>query len=94
MELLALAIEEVGSTDPVQVALALEGSRYDAIPDEVWIRKDNHQLLQPMYISTFKKQGDEGVFYDVERTGIGPKSDFYVEAKDTALPTTCVMERP
>lgn len=94
MELLVQAIEKTGSTDPLKIARAMEGSRYQGITGEVWIREDNHQLLQPLYVSTLKKMGDEGVKYDVERTGMGPKTDFRVEAADTALPTTCEMARP
>lgn len=94
MELLVQAIEKTGSTDPLTVARAMEGARYQGITGEVWIREDNHQLLQPLYVSTLKKVGQEGVKYDVERTGMGPKTDFRVEAADTALPTTCQMTRP
>ena len=57
-------------------------------------RVDNHQLLQPVYISTLRRAGDEGVKYDVERTGMGFKTDGRVEAIDTVLPTTCEMKRP
>lgn len=94
MELLVRAIEKTGSTDPLLVARAMEGARYEGITGEVWVRQDNHQLMQPLYVSTLKKVGQEGVKYDVERTGMGPKTDFRVEAADTALPTTCAMKRP
>jgi len=94
MELLVQAIEKTQSTDPLKIARAMEGSRYEGITGEVWIREDNHQLLQPLYVSTLEKMGDEGVKYDVERTGMGPKTNFRVEAADTALPTTCEMKRP
>jgi len=93
-ELLVQAIEKTGSTDPLTIARALEGARYEGITGEVWIREDNHQLMQPLYVSTLKKVGDDGVKYDVERTGMGPKTDFRVEAADTALSTTCQMTRP
>jgi len=64
------------------------------VTGEVWIRPDNHQLMQPLYVSTFKKTGEEGVRYEVESTGTGPKTDFVVSAEDTTLPTTCNMDRP
>ena len=94
MELLVQAIEKNGSTDPLAISRTLEGARYKGVTGEVWIREDNHQLLQPLYVSTLKKIGEEGVKYDVERTGMGPKTDFRVEAADTALATTCQMQRP
>ncbi|HUU71091.1 MAG TPA: branched-chain amino acid ABC transporter substrate-binding protein [Burkholderiales bacterium] len=94
MELLVQAIEKTGSTDPLAIAKAMEGARYEGITGEVWVREDNHQLMQPLYVSTLRKLGEEGVKYDVERTGMGPKTDFRVEAADTYLPTTCEMTRP
>ena len=94
MELLVQAIEKTGSTDPLAIARTMEGARYEGITGEVWVREDNHQLMQPLYVSTLKKMGEEGVKYDVERTGMGPKTDVRVEAADTYLPTTCEMKRP
>jgi branched-chain amino acid transport system substrate-binding protein len=94
MELLVQAIEKTQSTDPLKIARALEGARYKGITGEVWVREDNHQLVQPLYVSTLRKQGEEGVKYDVERTGMGFRTDGRVEAIDTVLPTSCVMQRP
>ncbi len=90
MQMLTRAFNETKSTDPLKVAHALEGMKYNAVTGEVTMRADNHQLLQPMYVSTFTK----GAKYDMERTGLGFKSDGRVDAKDTALPTTCKMQRP
>ena len=36
----------------------------------------------------------KGVKYDSEESGLGWKTDAKVDAKATALPTTCKMERP
>jgi branched-chain amino acid transport system substrate-binding protein len=58
------------------------------------MRSDNHQLLQPLYISTFVNVEDEGLSFDIESTGIGPKTDAIVAAEELNVPTTCVMERP
>jgi branched-chain amino acid transport system substrate-binding protein len=54
------------------------------------MRADNHQLLQPLYVSTLARN----VKYDSEGTGLGWKTDAKVEGKATALPTTCKMDRP
>jgi len=61
---------------------------------EVTMRADNHQLVQPLYISTYSKVDGKDVKFDVERTGNGFKTDRRIEAKDTAQPTTCKMTRP
>ncbi len=94
MEMLAEAIEKNQTTDPLVIARSLEGGKFKGPIGEVWIREDNHQLLQPIYVSTLSKMGEEGVKYDVERTGMGFKTDGRIEAIDTVLPTTCQMNRP
>jgi branched-chain amino acid transport system substrate-binding protein len=94
VEMLAKAMNQAKSTDPAKVAKALEGMKFHSITGEVEMRADNHELIQPLFISSFVKAGGKGVKYDVERTGMGFKTEGRIEAKDTALPTTCKMERP
>ncbi len=94
MEMLVQAIEQNQSTDPLLIAKAMEGGTFEGPIGDVWIREDNHQLLQPIYVSTLARLGEEGVKYDVERTGMGFKTDGRIEAIDTVLPTTCQMDRP
>ncbi|MGH8631588.1 MAG: branched-chain amino acid ABC transporter substrate-binding protein, partial [Burkholderiales bacterium] len=94
MELLTRAIEQTQSTDPLKVARALEGAKYEGLTGEVWIREDNHQLLQPLFVSTLRKLGEDGVKYDIERTSMGFRTEGRVEARDTLLRTTCEMQRP
>ena len=87
------AINTAQSADPLKVAKALEGMKYDGDTGEVIMRAEDHQLLQPLYIASFTALGKE-VKYDAEGTGVGWKTDVRVEAKDTALPTTCRMQQP
>ncbi len=94
MELLVKAMEQTQSADPLKIAKSLEGASYEGITGTVTMRQDNHQLLQPLYVSTIRKTGTAGVKYDVERTGMGFGIDGRIEAKDTVLPTTCKMQRP
>jgi branched-chain amino acid transport system substrate-binding protein len=90
VQMLVKAMTQAASVDPLQVAKALEGMKYPGVTGEVTMRADNHQLLQPIYAATFTKAAK----YDIERTGLGFVTDSRVEAKDTAMPTTCKMERP
>ncbi len=94
LEMLAKAMEKSKSTDPAKVGKALEGMKMEDDAGEVAMRADNHQLVQPMFISTYSKVDGNDVKYDVEKTGNGFKTDRRVEGKDTALPTTCKMNRP
>jgi branched-chain amino acid transport system substrate-binding protein len=94
VQMLAKAMNQAKSRDPEKVAKALEGMKFHSITGEDEMRADNHQLLQPLFISSFVKAGGKGVKFDVERTGMGFKTVGRIEAKDTALSTTCKMERP
>jgi branched-chain amino acid transport system substrate-binding protein len=94
IEMLARAMEEAKSTDPVKVGKALEGMKFQHAAGEVIMRADNHQLIQPLFVSTYSKVDGKDVKFDVERTGNGFKTDRRVEGKDTVQPTTCKMNRP
>jgi len=89
-EMFAAAAKKAQSNDPVKVAKALEGMKMPTSLGEVEMRADNHQMLQPLFVSTLAKN----VKYDVEDSGLGWKTDARVDGKATALPTTCKMERP
>ncbi|MDA8141467.1 MAG: branched-chain amino acid ABC transporter substrate-binding protein [Desulfobacteraceae bacterium] len=94
MTMLAAAIEKAKSTDPKAIAFALEGMEYQTPYGKVIMRAEDHQLIQPLYISTYAKAGEGTVKYDSENTGIGFKTIKRIEAADTAMPTTCKMVRP
>ncbi|HEY1326173.1 MAG TPA: branched-chain amino acid ABC transporter substrate-binding protein [Casimicrobiaceae bacterium] len=89
-EMFAAAAKKAQSNDPVKVARALEGLKMSTSLGEVEMRADNHQILQPLYVSTLERN----MKYDSEGSGLGWKTDAKVEGKATALPTTCRMERP
>lgn len=94
LSMLAKAMDQAKSADPAKVGKALEGMKFDGDSGEVWMRADNHQLIQPLFISTFSKADGKDVKFDVERTGNGFKTDRRIEAKETVMPTVCKMERP
>ena len=68
--------------------------KFEGDSGEVMMRADNHQLIQPLYVSTYSKVDGKEVKLDVERTGNGFKTDRRIEGKDTVMPTTCKMDRP
>ena len=90
MNMFGDAINKVGKLDVIAVAKALEGATYETPYGTVTMRAEDHQLIQPLYISTFS----DGVERDVENTGFGFKTDFRIEAEKTVTPTTCKMRRP
>lgn len=89
-DMLAAAMKKANGADPKAVALALEGLEIDTPTGKAWMQKENHQIVQPLFISTFA----EGVKFDLENTGFGFKTDSKIEAQATVLPTTCRMHRP
>jgi branched-chain amino acid transport system substrate-binding protein len=94
LEMLVRSIDAANTTEVQEVARQLETMTYEGPTGVVSMRADNHQLLQPLYISTFVNVEDEGLSFDIESTGIGPKTDAVVGAEKLNVPTTCVMERP
>ena len=92
--MIALAIDKAGSTDPVQVAYALEGMKYSGPSRESWMRADDHQLIAPIYVMRFAKSGQTGVKHDEEATGYGWKTEALIEAKDVVPAVNCQMDRP
>ena len=94
MRMLAAAIQKAGSDDPKAIAFALEGLEYETPYGKVWMRAEDHQLIQPLYLAIYAKAGQGTVKYDSENTGIGVKTIKRIEGEATAMPTTCQMKRP
>jgi len=94
IDMLALAMKNAKSNDPKDVALALENMSFKSGYGDVFMRKSDHQLVQPLHLSVFSKAGQPGVKYDVEKTGYGFKNIADMSMKDSDQPNTCVMERP
>ncbi len=90
MYMLKAAIEEAGTTDAEAVANALSGMEFESHTGTVTMRADDHQLIQPLYISIM----DGDVEYDVENTGVGFRTLSKISAEEATLPTSCEMQRP
>jgi branched-chain amino acid transport system substrate-binding protein len=94
VKMLAKGMKTAGTTDPVKVAFAMEGMKVDAINGEVEMRKSDHQLQQPLWISTWTKTNGKDVKYEQEKTGYGWKTDAKIETYVGTQPTSCQMKRP
>lgn len=90
MNMLSAAMNAAKSTDPLQVALALETTRIETPMGEAVMQAVNHQVLEPLFISVLT----DGVAHDMENSGLGFRTLRKVDAKDTMTPTVCKMERP
>ena len=90
---LGAAMAKAKSTDPVKVALAMEGLKFNSFNGEVEMRKTDHQLQQPLYMSVWQK-ADKKYPYSPENTGmtLAPVKEFANYVSST--PTSCQMKRP
>src|ERR1700754_4525247 len=71
MRMFKAAAEKANSIDPVKVAAALEDLKFEVLDGGQGVmRKDDHQFLQPIYISSFGKLAANEPF-DEENTGWG-----------------------
>jgi branched-chain amino acid transport system substrate-binding protein len=94
MRMLAAAADKAKSLEPVKIALALEGMEFEVFNGgKGYMRKDDHQFFQPMYIASFGELTNDELF-DEEKTGWGWKVVATIETAQTVLPTTCEMTRP
>jgi len=87
------AMAKAKSTDPVKVAAALEGMKFKSYNGEVEMRKTDHQLQQPLYLTVWQK-ADKKYPYSPENTGmtLAPVKTF--ESYVSSTPTSCQMKRP
>ena len=94
MHMLAQAVTEAKADDPKSIAAKLHGMKAKTHNGgEGWIRADDHQFFQDMYIASFGQRGAEDPF-DEENTGWGWKIIAKIPADQTVLPTTCKMNKP
>ena len=94
LEVLSTAMAQTKSVDPVKVAFAMEGLKVkSSFGGEVEMRKSDHQLQQPLYMTVWQKT-DAKYKYSPENTGmtLAPVAEYpnYV----SSTPTSCQMKRP
>jgi branched-chain amino acid transport system substrate-binding protein len=92
-EMLGAAMAKAKSTDPVKVAAALEDLRVQSFNGEVQMRKTDHQLQQPLYMSVWQK-ADAKSPYSPEKTGMTLAMVKEYPNYVSSTPTSCQMKRP
>jgi branched-chain amino acid transport system substrate-binding protein len=93
LNVLGTAMAKAKSTDPVKVAAAMEGLKVNNYNGEVEVRKLDHQLQQPLFLTVWQK-ADKKYPYSPENTGmtLAPVKEFPSYIAST--PTSCQMKRP
>ncbi|MFM2050853.1 MAG: hypothetical protein RL682_1344 [Pseudomonadota bacterium] len=92
-EMLGAAMASAKSTDPVKVAAALEGLKTKGFNGEIEMRKTDHQLQQPLYVSVWQKV-DKKFPYSMEKTGMTLAVVKEYPNYVSSTPTSCQMKRP
>jgi branched-chain amino acid transport system substrate-binding protein len=94
MSILTEGMAKAKSTDPVKVAAAMSGLKFRNFNNvEIEMRRTDHQLLQPLYITEWRK-ADAKNAYSVENTGFNFQQVKEIPAFVAATPTSCQMKRP
>jgi len=91
--MLSQAMANAKSTDPVKVAAAMSGLTVKSFNGDVTMRKTDHQLQQPLFVSVWQK-ADAKFPYSPEKTGmtLAPVKQF--DSYVSSTPTSCQMKRP
>jgi len=92
VRMLEKAMIESGSADPVSVGSALRNMSLTDDTGLVSMRGDNHQLLQPLFVSKLVRVSPENGLIGVENSGLGFKTVAEIPAEKTRMPTTCQFE--
>lgn len=91
--MLSEGMAKAKSTDPVKVAAAMSGLRFQGFMGEVQMRKSDHQLQQGLVISSWEKVDAKNT-YNVENTGMTFVEVRKIEPYVASTPTSCQMKQP
>jgi branched-chain amino acid transport system substrate-binding protein len=91
--LLSEAMARTRSTDPVKVAAALEGLKVKSFNGEVEMRRADHQLQQPLYMTVWQRATPQAP-YTLEKTDMTLALVEEFPSYVSSTPTSCEMKRP
>ena len=90
INMLAAAMKQADSSDPAKVGPVLAGMAFDGLLGHVEMRADNHQFLQPLFVSELVP----GVPHTFASVKMGFRTVSKTEADAQRLPTTCKFASP
>ncbi len=93
-QMLGAAMAKAKSTAPVKVAAAMSGLEVPSFGGSVTMRKTDHQLQQPVYMTVWQKAGAKPFDYSVANTGFNFRNVKTYEPYVASTPTSCQMKRP
>ncbi len=90
IDMLAAAMKQADSSDPAKVGQVLSTMVQKTPLGDATMRQDNHQLLQPMFVSEL----EPGMKFTFPDNKMGFKTISRIEAETQRLPTTCKFQPP
>lgn len=94
MQMLAQAITTAGAVDAQKIAYALEGMEFKNEFHYAVMRKEDHQLQQPLNVMVLDKLGQPGVVFANEGSQYGFRNVLRLNTQAVELPQYCTMKRP
>jgi branched-chain amino acid transport system substrate-binding protein len=94
LEFLAQAMARAKSTEPAQVAKAMEGMKMEGAFGPIEMRAADHQLIQPLFVGTFVKANGQYRNTAEGTSDYAFRTDAKFDGPATARSTTCKMQRP
>jgi branched-chain amino acid transport system substrate-binding protein len=93
IRMLSEGMAKAKSSDPVKVATAMSGLKFQGTVGEVEMRRTDHQLQQHMFISKWTRATAQNP-YSEENTGFNFAVVRQLEPFVASTPTSCQMKRP
>jgi branched-chain amino acid transport system substrate-binding protein len=93
LAMLSAGMAVAKSVDPVAVAKAMTGLKFQGLTGELEMRKSDHQMQQPLYITEWRK-ADAKNKYSVENTGFNFQEVKAIPSYVSSTPTSCQMKAP
>ncbi len=87
------AAEQAMSIEPSKVARALEDIKLNGPTGQMWMRREDHQLMIPIFQSVFTPVGENGVNVDTEGTGFGWATEGMLDAHANVPEIRCRIVR-
>ena len=93
LAMLSAGMAQAKSIEPVAVAKAMSGIKFQGLTGEVEMRKTDHQMQQPVFITEWRK-ADAKHKYSVENTGYNFQEVRALPSYVASTPTSCQMKAP
>jgi len=90
---LSVAMAQAKSTEPLKVAAAMEGLKFQGFNGEAELRKSDHQIQQALFVTRWEK-ASTNFPYSPENTGYTLAPVKTIATAKASTPTTCQMKRP